>query len=90
MTNKPDELPPLPMRTVATALPDSMIDQLDAIRRNDDDLPSRSAIIREAVTMYLELHAMPPQITMAICDMIQTARMIAETADEIGEAQGTA
>ncbi|WP_342164071.1 ribbon-helix-helix protein, CopG family [Methylobacterium sp. SD21] len=91
MTHEDDKLPALPMRSVSTQLTDEDLDRLDLFRRSQEDLPSRSSILRDAVRLYLDLQDEPHIVIAAILDGLAVIHGANETLeDPIGEPRGCA
>lgn len=91
MTHDDDKLPALPMRSISTQLTDDDLDRLDMFRRTQEEIPSRSAILREAVRLYLDLQEDP---VSAVGGLIEGLTILYgdddSAADLLGELQGSA
>lgn len=82
-------LPPMPTRTVSTNLTDADLDRLDHIRRMSPNLPSRAALIREAVQLWLDLHEDPATAVGQLIDGLAVIYGAEETPDDPKNPNGT-
>ena len=90
MTHEDDILPALPMRSISTQLTDDDLDRLDMFRRTQEEIPSRSAILRESLRLYLDLHDDPAGAVGQLVEGLSIIYGIEAPDDPIGTPHGSA
>ena len=78
------------MRSISTQLTDDDLDRLDMFRRTQEEIPSRSAILREAIRLYLDLHDDPAGAVGQLMEGLSIIYGVETPAGHIGEPRGSA